>query len=146
MECDLSSRSSVRSFAAEFKASGLPLHVLINNGAVMSCDFTRSADGHELQVRRSTHLSRITDRFTCDLVLFTRDLVRLTHDLGRFTQFAVNHLAHHLLSNLLLETLAHTAKAAGGSEANAAPADGQAHGAAVHFPEGYVANQCKENN
>eukprot|EP00976_Prorocentrum_cordatum_P106214 1194408-Prorocentrum_minimum.AAC.4 len=51
MECDLASLTSVRNFAYEFKATGLPLHVLINNGAVMSCDFTMSADGHELQVR-----------------------------------------------------------------------------------------------
>ena len=42
--------ASVRKFAAAFLSLRMPLHVLINNAAVMACSFTRSVDGHELQV------------------------------------------------------------------------------------------------
>mmetsp|Transcript_1801 Transcript_1801/g.3752 ORF Transcript_1801/g.3752 Transcript_1801/m.3752 type:complete len:388 (-) Transcript_1801:1275-2438(-) len=76
MQCDMSSLASVRAFAKSFLQTGLPLHALVNNAAVMSCGFMRSIDGHELQ-------------------------------------FSVNHLAHHLLSNLLLDVLVATARAAG---------------------------------
>ncbi|KAK3262557.1 hypothetical protein CYMTET_28592 [Cymbomonas tetramitiformis] len=76
LECDLSDLSSVRAFADAFLKLELPLHVLINNGAVMSIPFQLSKDGNELQ-------------------------------------FAVNHLAHHLLSNLLLDALVATAREEG---------------------------------
>jgi WW domain-containing oxidoreductase len=49
MELDLSSLESVKKFASEFKSSGLPLNILINNAGVMACPFTLSKDNIELQ-------------------------------------------------------------------------------------------------
>ncbi|CAA7396782.1 unnamed protein product [Spirodela intermedia] len=49
MEMDLSSLSSVASFASRFCASSQPLHILINNGGIMACPFQLSRDGVELQ-------------------------------------------------------------------------------------------------
>lgn len=49
MELDLSSMASVRNFAAEFIALGLPLNILINNAGVMGMPFTLSEDNIELQ-------------------------------------------------------------------------------------------------
>ncbi|XP_024996343.1 short-chain dehydrogenase TIC 32, chloroplastic-like isoform X1 [Cynara cardunculus var. scolymus] len=49
MELDLSSLASVRTFAAEFVSSGLPLNILINNAGVMAPPFTLSEDKIELQ-------------------------------------------------------------------------------------------------
>ncbi|KAG8057801.1 hypothetical protein GUJ93_ZPchr0002g24800 [Zizania palustris] len=49
MELDLSSMDSVRAFASDFAAKGLPLHILINNAGVMATPFSLSKDGIELQ-------------------------------------------------------------------------------------------------
>ncbi|KAL8200913.1 hypothetical protein R6Q57_012252 [Mikania cordata] len=49
MELDLSSLASVRTFAASYCSSGLPLNILINNAGVMAPPFTLSQDKIELQ-------------------------------------------------------------------------------------------------
>jgi NAD(P)-dependent dehydrogenase (short-subunit alcohol dehydrogenase family) len=49
MELDLSSLNSVRAFAAAYKRTGKPLHVLMCNAGIMACPFELSADKHELQ-------------------------------------------------------------------------------------------------
>lgn len=49
MELDLSSLASVRKFASEFKSSGLPLNILINNAGIMATPFMLSKDNIELQ-------------------------------------------------------------------------------------------------
>eukprot|EP00250_Pteridium_aquilinum_P022745 c25651_g1_i1 orf=298-1251(-) len=49
LQLDLSSMASVRRFASEFKALGLPLNILINNAGVMACPYELSTDGIELQ-------------------------------------------------------------------------------------------------
>ncbi|XP_022735863.1 short-chain dehydrogenase TIC 32, chloroplastic-like isoform X1 [Durio zibethinus] len=79
MEVDLSSMASVSKFAADFKSSGLPLNILINNARIMAMPFMLSKDGIKLQ-------------------------------------FVTNHIAHFLLTNLLLETMkksAHESKIEG---------------------------------
>lgn len=49
IELDLSSLSSVRKFASEFKSSGRPLNILINNAGIMATPFMLSKDNIELQ-------------------------------------------------------------------------------------------------
>jgi WW domain-containing oxidoreductase len=49
MACDLSSLASVRDFAATYKGSGKPCHILIANAGVMACPFMLSAEKHEMQ-------------------------------------------------------------------------------------------------
>uniref|UniRef100_A0A0D6QTG0 Uncharacterized protein n=1 Tax=Araucaria cunninghamii TaxID=56994 RepID=A0A0D6QTG0_ARACU len=49
LELDLSSISSVRNFASNFKSLNLPLNILINNAGIMQCPFQLSQDGTELQ-------------------------------------------------------------------------------------------------
>ncbi len=49
MELDLSDFSSIRKFAADFSALERPLHILVNNAAIMACPLTRTAQGHEAQ-------------------------------------------------------------------------------------------------
>ncbi|TXG70943.1 hypothetical protein EZV62_005878 [Acer yangbiense] len=49
MELDLSSLASVRKFASDFIARGLPLHILINNAGIMATPFTLTKDNIELQ-------------------------------------------------------------------------------------------------
>ncbi|KAL5746363.1 hypothetical protein ACOSP7_027509 [Xanthoceras sorbifolium] len=49
MELDLSSMASVRKFASDFIARGLPLNILINNAGIMGTPFTLSKDNIELQ-------------------------------------------------------------------------------------------------
>ncbi|XP_062199342.1 short-chain dehydrogenase TIC 32, chloroplastic-like isoform X2 [Phragmites australis] len=49
MELDLSSMASVRTFASDFVARGLPLNILINNAGVMAIPFALSKDGIEMQ-------------------------------------------------------------------------------------------------
>ncbi|QCE08198.1 short-chain dehydrogenase TIC 32, chloroplastic-like [Vigna unguiculata] len=49
MELDLSSMDSVNKFASDFKSSGLPLNILVNNAGIMACPFKLSADKIELQ-------------------------------------------------------------------------------------------------
>ncbi|KAL4019237.1 hypothetical protein IC575_022883 [Cucumis melo] len=49
MELDLSSMASVRNFTSNFKSSGLPLNILVNNAGVMASPFLLSKDKIELQ-------------------------------------------------------------------------------------------------
>ncbi|KAK7815269.1 short-chain dehydrogenase tic 32 [Quercus suber] len=49
MELDLTSMDSVRKFASDYNASGLPLNLLINNAGVMATPFKLSQDNIELQ-------------------------------------------------------------------------------------------------
>ncbi|CAH8306501.1 unnamed protein product [Eruca vesicaria subsp. sativa] len=49
MELDLSSMESVRRFASDYKSTGLPLNILINNAGIMACPFMLSKDNIELQ-------------------------------------------------------------------------------------------------
>ncbi|XP_057462639.1 short-chain dehydrogenase TIC 32, chloroplastic-like [Actinidia eriantha] len=49
MELDLGSMESVRKFASEYKSSGLPLNLLINNAGVMAPPFMLTQDNIELQ-------------------------------------------------------------------------------------------------
>ncbi|XP_050266955.1 short-chain dehydrogenase TIC 32, chloroplastic-like [Quercus robur] len=49
MELDLTSMGSVRKFASDYNASGLPLNLLINNAGVMATPFKLSQDNIELQ-------------------------------------------------------------------------------------------------
>jgi len=59
MELDLSSLKSVDKFVAEYKERGLPIHILLNNAAVMVPPFTLSADGLELQFA-TNHLVKLS--------------------------------------------------------------------------------------
>lgn len=49
MKLDVSSMASVRKFAEEYKSSGLPLNLLINNAGIMATPFTLSQDNIETQ-------------------------------------------------------------------------------------------------
>ncbi|XP_009136980.1 short-chain dehydrogenase TIC 32, chloroplastic [Brassica rapa] len=49
MELDLSSMDSVKKFASDYKSSGRPLNLLINNAGIMACPFMLSKDNIELQ-------------------------------------------------------------------------------------------------
>jgi NAD(P)-dependent dehydrogenase (short-subunit alcohol dehydrogenase family) len=49
MVLDLNSFDSIRQFAIDFGARGLPLHVLINNAGIMACPFVQTVDGIESQ-------------------------------------------------------------------------------------------------
>ncbi|XP_010538804.1 PREDICTED: short-chain dehydrogenase TIC 32, chloroplastic isoform X1 [Tarenaya hassleriana] len=49
MKLDLSSMASVRNFASEYKSSGLPLNLLVNNAGIMASPFMLSSDNIELQ-------------------------------------------------------------------------------------------------
>ena len=46
---DLSDLANVKNFAAEWVARAKPLHILINNAAVMACPLARTAQGWEAQ-------------------------------------------------------------------------------------------------
>lgn len=46
---DLADLDSVRAFTDGFKASGSPLHLLINNAGIMACPETRTPQGWEMQ-------------------------------------------------------------------------------------------------
>ena len=49
MVLDLSSFASIRKFAADYKATKKPLHILINNAGVMACPKTITPEGLEMQ-------------------------------------------------------------------------------------------------
>jgi NAD(P)-dependent dehydrogenase (short-subunit alcohol dehydrogenase family) len=46
---DLSDLASVKKFAADWALSAQPLHILINNAAIMACPLTRTVQGWEAQ-------------------------------------------------------------------------------------------------
>jgi len=48
-ELDLADVESVRRFADRFRATGAPLHILVNNAGIMACPLARTRDGWELQ-------------------------------------------------------------------------------------------------
>jgi retinol dehydrogenase 12 len=74
IQCDLSSFSSIRAFAADFKSKYKNLHLLINNAGIWETKRNLSVDGIE-------------------------------------KNFAINHLAPFLLTNLLLDTIKASAPA-----------------------------------
>jgi len=49
MEIDLSSLNSVRQFVDRWYALNLPIHILLNNAAVMACPRSTTVDGFEMQ-------------------------------------------------------------------------------------------------
>jgi len=49
MALDIGSLQSVKEFASAFRAKGLPLHILLNNAAVMACPYSLTEDGIEMQ-------------------------------------------------------------------------------------------------
>ncbi|KAI3762482.1 hypothetical protein L1987_52912 [Smallanthus sonchifolius] len=49
MELDVSSIASVNNFASEYKSSGLPLNLLINNAGILATPYMLSKDNIELQ-------------------------------------------------------------------------------------------------
>jgi retinol dehydrogenase-12 len=49
MILDLASLASIDTFVDEYKASGKPLHILMNNAGVMACPLTHTKDGFEMQ-------------------------------------------------------------------------------------------------
>lgn len=50
MQLDLASFKSIRSFANEFLATGLPLHVLVNNAGVLAVEKSLTEDGLEMTI------------------------------------------------------------------------------------------------
>ncbi|GJN07322.1 hypothetical protein PR202_ga25143 [Eleusine coracana subsp. coracana] len=64
MEMDLSSLSSVRSFAESFNSSHEHLNILINNAGIMACPFQLSKDGIELQFA-TNHLGEYDIDHSC---------------------------------------------------------------------------------
>ncbi|KRG91557.1 hypothetical protein GLYMA_20G161300v4 [Glycine max] len=57
MELDLCSMESVKKFASDFKSSGLPLNILVNNAGIMAYPFKLSTD--KLNYRRKLHVKLI---------------------------------------------------------------------------------------
>ncbi len=49
LQLDLGSLSSVRAFTQAYKASGNPIHLLINNAGIMACPLSYTSDGLETQ-------------------------------------------------------------------------------------------------
>ncbi|MFS7949636.1 putative very-long-chain 3-oxoacyl-CoA reductase [Helianthus anomalus] len=49
MELDVSSVASVNSFVSDYKSSGLPLNILINNAGILAPPYMLSKDNMELQ-------------------------------------------------------------------------------------------------
>ncbi|MCB2028417.1 MAG: SDR family NAD(P)-dependent oxidoreductase [Rhodoferax sp.] len=49
LQLDLANLASVRRCADTWIQGGRPLHILVNNAAIMACPLTRTADGWELQ-------------------------------------------------------------------------------------------------
>jgi NAD(P)-dependent dehydrogenase (short-subunit alcohol dehydrogenase family) len=62
---DLADFASIRRCTAEFLATDRPLHLLINNAAIMACPLTRTAQGYEAQFA-TNHLGHFL--FTCRLI------------------------------------------------------------------------------
>ncbi|KAG7667268.1 hypothetical protein Ndes2526B_g04229 [Nannochloris sp. 'desiccata'] len=52
--CDLSSLSSIFTFAKDFEASGKPLHLLVNNAGLMVHEGERSVDNYEMNFAVNT--------------------------------------------------------------------------------------------
>jgi len=65
MELDLAELQSVDRFVKEYKEKGLPIHILLNNAAVMACPYKLSPNGIELQFA-TNHLGHF--RLTTELL------------------------------------------------------------------------------
>ncbi|XP_071919380.1 short-chain dehydrogenase TIC 32, chloroplastic-like [Coffea arabica] len=92
MEIDLSAMASVRKFAAEYKATGLPLNILINNAGVATLDFLLSEDNIELHFA-TNHLGHF---LLTNLLLETmKNASAETHIEGRIVN--VSSLAHGIV-------------------------------------------------
>ncbi|KAJ0665935.1 putative very-long-chain 3-oxoacyl-CoA reductase [Helianthus annuus] len=91
MELDLSSLASVRTFAADYSSSGLPLNILINNAGVMAPPFTLSKDKIELQFA-TNHLGHF---LLTNLLLETMKNTSREHEKeGRIVN--VSSMGHHM--------------------------------------------------
>ncbi|XP_021820844.1 short-chain dehydrogenase TIC 32, chloroplastic-like [Prunus avium] len=89
-ELDLSSFSSVRKFAADYRSSGLPLNILINNAGVGVTPFKLSQDSIELQFA-TNHLGHF---LLTNLLLETmKSTSRESNTEGRIVN--VSSLSHH---------------------------------------------------
>ncbi|XP_066389595.1 short-chain dehydrogenase TIC 32, chloroplastic-like [Miscanthus floridulus] len=91
MELDLSSMASVRAFASQFIARGLPLNILINNAGVMAIPFALSKDGIEMQFATNhlghfllTHLLLDTMKKTSRESNMEGRIVNVSSDVHRF--------------------------------------------------------------
>ncbi|KAK1614977.1 hypothetical protein QYE76_020494 [Lolium multiflorum] len=92
MELDLSSMASVRKFAADFNAKGLPLNILVNNAGVLATSFTLSKDGIEMQFATNhvghfflTHLLLETMKKTSRESNVEGRIVNVSSEVHRFT-------------------------------------------------------------
>ncbi|XP_047080493.1 short-chain dehydrogenase TIC 32, chloroplastic-like isoform X3 [Lolium rigidum] len=92
MELDLSSMASVRKFAADFNAKGLPLNILVNNAGVMATPFTLSKDDIEMQFATNhvghfllTNLLLETMKKTCRESNVEGRIVNVSSEAHRFT-------------------------------------------------------------
>ncbi|BBN69329.1 NAD(P)-binding Rossmann-fold superfamily protein [Prunus dulcis] len=89
-ELDLSSFTSVRKFAADYRSSGLPLNILINNAGVGVTPFKLSQDSIELQFA-TNHLGHF---LLTNLLLETmKSTSRESNTEGRIVN--VSSLSHH---------------------------------------------------
>ncbi|XP_076891692.1 short-chain dehydrogenase TIC 32, chloroplastic-like [Bidens hawaiensis] len=100
MELDLSSLASVRTFAADYCSSGLPLNILINNAGVMGPPFTLSKDKVELQFA-TNHLGHF---LLTNLLLETMKNTSLEHKKeGRIVN--VSSMGHRLSKGIYFDKI-----------------------------------------
>ncbi|XP_047321461.1 short-chain dehydrogenase TIC 32, chloroplastic-like [Impatiens glandulifera] len=92
MELDLSSFASVRKFASEYKSSGLPLNLLINNAGLMAPPFKLSQDKIELQFA-TNHLGHFL--LTNNLLETMKNTARESQREGRIVN--VSSLGHQFV-------------------------------------------------
>ncbi|KAF3775479.1 Short-chain dehydrogenase [Nymphaea thermarum] len=79
MELDLSSLTSVRSFAATFLSSNKPLNLLINNAGIYGVPFQLSKDGIELQFA-TNHIGKLThNMLTFHVLSSTPFMIAILH-------------------------------------------------------------------
>ncbi|CAM8976488.1 unnamed protein product [Rhodiola kirilowii] len=89
IELDLSSISSVKEFVSQFKSTGLPLNLLINNAGICLTPYKLSVDGIELQFA-TNHVGHF---LLTDLLLDTmKDTSRKSNMEGRIVN--VSSVAH----------------------------------------------------
>lgn len=88
MQLDLGSFESAKKFATDFKAKGLPLHILINNAGIMAVPFGKTTDGYEMHFQVN-HLSHFL--MTLELLPLIVETASASRD-GRIV--LVSSLAH----------------------------------------------------
>ncbi len=78
-ELDLSDFASIRRFTDRFLESGKPVHILINNAAIMACPLARTAEGFESQFA-TNHLGHflLTGRLAAALIAGKARVVSLS--------------------------------------------------------------------